>query len=360
MPGRSQSSLRSCNARRIALIKPSALGDIIHSLPVLTALRYRFPHAHITWVVNRGYEPLLRGHRDLDETLPFDRGGVRGGWGRSVSYYRRFLADLRRRHFDLVIDLQGLFRSGLIGAASGAARRVGLSSAREGATWFYTDVIPVTDYDNLHAVDRYWRVAEALGTGDLPKEFYVPVPDDVRRWAVETLRDCPRPWLGLGVGSRWATKRWLPEHFADLARRAQDHFGGTALFVGGSDETALAGAVSARLVGLALDLTGRTTLPQLAALLERVDVLLANDTGPLHLAAALGRPVIAPYTCTSVRQTGPYGSLDSAVETKVWCQGSRLKRCGRMECMAELTPDRLWPHLHEILLTWERRQTRSA
>jgi lipopolysaccharide heptosyltransferase I len=360
MPGKSRLSLYDCDARRIALIKPSALGDIVHSLPVLTALRHRFPHAHITWIVNRGYEPLLRGHRDLDETLPFDRGARHDGSGRALLSYGRFLADLRRRRFDFVIDLQGLLRSALMVAATGAARRVGLSSAREGAAWSYTDVVTVTDYDNLHAVDRYWRMAEAFGVGDLPKHFYVPVPDDVRRWADEMLRDCPRPWLGLGVGSRWPTKRWVPEHFAELARRAQGRFGGTALFLGGGDETALAGAVRARLAGPARDLTGRTTLPQLAAVLERVDVLLANDTGPLHLAAALGRPVVAPYTCTSVRQTGPYGAFGGAVETKVWCQGSRLRSCGRMECMAELTPDRLWPHLHEILQTWQRRQTRPA
>jgi lipopolysaccharide heptosyltransferase I len=357
MPGRRPPSLRDYDARRVALVKPSALGDIVHSLPVLTALRRRFPAAHLTWVVNRGYEPLLRGHRDLDDTLPFDRAVRRAGWGRSLTYYGRFLAELRRRRYDLLIDLQGLLRSGLMAAASGAARRVGFSSAREGAAWFYTDVVPVTkaEYGRIHAVDRYWRVAEALGVGDLPKEFHVPIPDDARLWARAALRDCPRPWLVLGVGSRWQTKRWPPGHFAALARRAQERFGGTALFVGGGDETSLAEAVRCRLAGPTCDLTGRTTLPQLAAVLEQADVVLANDTGPLHLAAALGRPVVAPYTCTSVRLTGPYGALGGAVETTVWCQGSRLKRCGRLDCMAELTPDRLWPPLREVLLSWEKR-----
>ncbi len=359
MPGRSQPSLTDYEAQRIALIKPSALGDIVHSLPVLTALRRRFPQAHITWIVNRSYEPLLRGHRDLDATLPFDRGS-RGGWARSLVSYGRFLVELRRQHFDLVLDLQGLLRSGLMAAATQAIRRVGLSSAREGAPRFYTDLVPVTDYENLHAVDRYWRMAEAFGVGDLPKEFYVPISEDVRQWAQRTLRDYPRPWLALGVGSRWPTKRWLPEYFAELAQRAQQHFGGTIFFIGGREETTLAAEVRARLTRPTRDLTGRTTLPQLAAVLEQMDVLLANDTGPLHLAAALGRPVVAPYTCTSVRQTGPYGAFRHAVETKVWCQGSRRRSCRRMECMAELTPDRLWPHLHEILQIWQRRQPRSA
>jgi ADP-heptose:LPS heptosyltransferase len=104
---------------------------------------------------------------------------------------------------------------------------------------------------------------------------------------------------------------------------------------------------------------GRTSLPQLAALLARADGMLANDTGPMHLAAALGRPVIAPYTCTRVRLSGPYGAARGAVEAAVRCQGSYLKRCGLMQCMTVLTPDLLWPRLYEVLSSWESR-SRSA
>src|SRR5260370_5027488 len=146
------------------------------------------------------------------------------------------------------------------------------------------------------------------------------------------------------------TKRWPPEHFAILAERAFRFAGGTAIFVGGRDETPLARAAAEHLPGRTRDLTGRTTLPQLAAMLNVVDVMVANDTGPLHLAAALGRPVVAPYTCTQVRLTGPHGAFAGAVETTVWCRGSLRKRCDRLECMAELTPERLWPVLHEALM----------
>jgi lipopolysaccharide heptosyltransferase I len=359
MSERSRLPLSSYSAERIALIKPSALGDIIHSLPVLTALRQRYPRAHITWVVNQTYEPLLRGHRDLDETLPFDRRASRRGWRAAARAWLHFLSELRQRRFDLAIDLQGLFRTALMVAATGAARRVGLGTAREGATWSYTDVVPVADFNALHAVERCWLLAEAFGVGDVPKQFHIPIPDEARHWADDLTRGCPRPWLMLGPGSRWPTKRWPPEHFAALARRAQTNFGGTVFFVGGGDETPLAQAVRARLAGPSHDLTGRTTLPQLAALLERADVMLANDTGPLHLAAALGRPVIAPYTCTKVLLNGPYGAERGAIETTVWCQGSYVKRCGRMDCMAELTPDRLWPSLREVLRSWPSR-SRSA
>src|SRR5262249_17317598 len=101
-------------------------------------------------------------------------------------------------------------------------------------------------------------------------------------------------------------------------------------------------------------LTGQTALPQLAAVLSEADVMLANDTGPLHLAAALGRPVLAPYTCTKTSLTGPYGQLHRGIETRVCGQGSYIKGCDRLECMAELTPNRLLPHLQEILQRWQR------
>jgi ADP-heptose:LPS heptosyltransferase len=126
------------------------------------------------------------------------------------------------------------------------------------------------------------------------------------------------------------------------------------------DEAPLARAAAAALPGPSRDLTDGTTLPQLAAVLALADVMVANDTGPLHLAVALGRPVVAPYTCTSVALTGPYGpAAAGGVETRVWCQGSYLRRCDRLDCMRELTPDRLWPHLERTLLQWQSR-CRSA
>jgi len=338
--------LTELTAHRVAVIKPSALGDIVHALPVLTAIRHRFPAAHLTWVVNRGYEPLLRGHPDLDATLPFDR-----GTGRNVAVavlsVLRFTRRLRAERFDLVVDLQCLFRTGLMAAATGAARRVGLSTAREGAAHFYTDVVP--DEWESHAVDRYWRMATALGAGDGPKRFRVPLDPAAVSWADEQLSGRPRPWLVVGVGARWLTKRWPPEHFAALVTAAQRHFGGTAVFIGTPDEAPLSRMTIDLLNGPALDLSGRTTLPQLAAVLAAADAVLANDTGPLHLAAALGRPVVAPYTCTDPRRHGPYTSMAGAVPTTVACRASYVRQCDHRSCMADLTPDRLRGPLFEAL-----------
>ena len=205
-----------------------------------------------------------------------------------------------------------------------------------------------------------WRMACAFGVGHLPKQFRVPLQPAEVEAAQRDLAALPRPVVAVAVGAKWATKRWPPAHFAELLNRAHAHAGGSALFVGASDDAALSQAVVAALRGPALDLTGRTSLPRLAAVLATADVMLGNDTGPLHLAAALGRPCVAPYTCTKVALHGPYTPAAAGVQTRVPCAGSYLKTCGNMICMPELTAGRLWPALAEALDTWRTSTFRSA
>ncbi len=344
--------LHRLHPQRIALLKPSALGDIVHALPVLTALRHLFPDAYIAWIVNRSFEPLLQGHSDLNETIPFDRGMLRRGWLSGLAEICRFTQLLRQKKFDLVIDLQGLLRTGLMAWFSRAPRRMGLQGAREGARFAYTDIIPIPNPTSMHAVDRYWRVVEVFGGGDLPKRWDVPICSAARQWATQKLQGWPKPWIAVAVGSRWLTKRWPPEHFAYLLHRAVTTFGGTAIFLGVPEDQPLTDRVLAKFPAPSLDLTGRTTLPQLAAMLQSADLMLANDTGPLHLAAALGVPTVAPYTCTRIDRHGPYPT-GGGVATSVACHGSYLKQCDRMICMTELTPERLWPTLCERMRRWE-------
>lgn len=339
--------------RRIALIKPSALGDIVHSLPVLTALRHQYPDAAITWVVNKSYEPLIAGHPHLTDTLPFDRGQFRRGLLSSFRYAVEFMNELRRRRFDLVVDLQGLLRTGLMTASTGARIRVGFANAREGSRQFYTHCVDVPDAEEIHAVDRYWRVAEWLGAGHAPKRFVLPVHRDETLAAERELAGLPRPWLAMAVGSRWVTKQWPPEYFAELANRAFAATGGSVILVGVAEDCTLSEQVRSGLRGSVLDLTGKTSLPRLTAILALADVMIANDTGPLHLAAALGRPCVAPYTCTKVVKHGPYGVPGAGVETTAACGGSYLKQCPHgLRCLSDLMPARLWKPLAEVLNTW--------
>lgn len=344
----SQLDLRSLQPERVCLIKPSSLGDVVHALPVLAALRDRWPAAHFAWVINRGLRGLVEGHPLLDEVIPFDRSAAsaRPSGLRSIG---RFLRELRGRRFDVAIDLQGLLRSGIMTAATGARVRVGLASAREGAGWFYSHRA-VDSADRPHAVDRLLSVAELFGADTSRPRFVLAINDTHRDWARAALAEVPRPRLVVNVGARWLTKRWPPEHFATVAARAATLLGAGIIAVGAEEDRPLIYALRAALAPWpVLDLGGQTTLPLLAALAAEADLFLSNDTGPLHLAAATGSPVLGVYTCTRPEWTGPYGPNGHVVRSGIWCAGSCVKTCERLECMSELTPDRVWPAVAEIL-----------
>lgn len=336
------SQLASRDARRICIIKPSALGDIVQTLPLLAVLRRRFPRATIHWVVNRGFRSLLDGHPDLEEVIPFDR---RGSW----SALARLLIELRRRQFDLVFDLQGLFRSAVMTWATGAPLRVGLETAREGAHRACHAIVPGTGR-NVPAHARWRNIARALGVTSLPDSSGLIIPGEARSWASGKLRGLGRPILAVHAGAGWETKRWPIESFAELAAR----FPGGVVTVGSREEQRLAATISTSVKcagGDVLDLSGTTTLPQLAAVLAEVDLVLSNDSGPLHLAAAAGTPVVGIYTCTSPVQSGPAGSGHELVAANVSCAASYCKRCPQrgddyLACLTDVTVDRV----HEAVL----------
>jgi lipopolysaccharide heptosyltransferase II len=333
--------LRRLRPDRVCLIKPSALGDVVNAFPTLAALRTLWPGASFCWVINEGLRGLADGHPQVDRVLSYDRNrrGLRG--------FGRLLRDLRRERFDLAIDLQGLLRSGLMTAATGARVRVGLSDAREGASWFYTErVVPPGPREGAQAVDRLLSVAAAFGADLAVKPLpVVAITDPDRDWARRALAGVPRPRLGLNLGARWETKRWPPAHFAEVARRAVEARGVGLFALGAPEDRPLVEELMTRLAPTPVaDFCGRTTLPQLAALAEQSDVIVSNDTGPLHLAAAVGNRVVGVYLCTSPDLNGPYGPRTEAVRSRVPCAGSYHVRCPyRLECMTELGPDRVWP-----------------
>lgn len=337
--------------RRIGLIKPSALGDIVQTLPLLPVLRERFPRATIAWVVNSGLAGLLDGHPHLDEVIRFDRRGSVGTWW-------RFLRGLRSRRFDLVFDLQGLLRTGVMTAATGAPRRVGLESAREGAHLACHVAIPDSGR-GVPAHVRYWRVAESLGLGERRRDTLVPISADDHGWAAEQLAGLPGPPLALHAGAQWTTKRWPVEKFAAVAAKAARRFGFAPVIVGGPDEIALASQLEGTLrqfvpAHAIRNLAGRTSLKQLAAVLHAARALVSNDSGPMHLAAGLGTPVLGLFTCTSPVRSGPPGPQHELVATQVRCAASYRKRCpkrGRkhMACLEELSTERVWLALERLV-----------
>jgi heptosyltransferase-1 len=321
--------------QRILIIKPSAIGDIVHALPVLNLLRGKWPAAHVSWLVSSACASLLEGHPQIDELIRFERRRFGKGWRKPSAALGlfSFTRGLREKNFDLVIDLQGLFRSGWLAWKTRAPIRVGPNEARELGWVFYTHHV-ATGFPEGHAVDRYLKIADALGLGREPVKFVFATTDSDRQSAAELIEP-GRRFAILLPGANWKSKRWPVEHFAALVKPLHDQFALESSVVGAAGDKELAAQIPG-----AVDLTGRTNLRQLVALMERAEIVIGNDTGPLHIAAALGRPLVALYGPTNPDYTGPYGRLDSVLRHPIECSPCLSSRCryAHLRCLAELNP----------------------
>jgi heptosyltransferase-1 len=321
--------------RRILMIKPSALGDVVHALPVLRLLRRRFPGAQISWLVARAFAGLLEDHPDLDQVITFDRHELARTWYRpeGMSGLLRLRRRLREMRFDTVIDLQGLLRSGILGWMSGAEERFGFREAREMAWLGYNRPVSLNGRE-MHAVDRYVAVARELGCEPGPIEFRFNHTDADRQWAREQTGG--RNYCVLLPGTNWATKRWPIGSFASLSRRIEKETGLAAVVCGAGDARALVEAIGP---GRCVDLVGKTSLRQLVAVLEQAAMVVANDTGPMHIAAALGRPLVTLFGPTNPARTGPYGRPETVVRAELPCSPCYSRRCVHQSCMTLLKVD---------------------
>ncbi len=321
--------------RRILLIKPSSLGDIIHALPTFDALRRRFPEAELSWFVKAEWAGILERVTGLNRIWPV---------GTGLSAWLREIGRLRGHRFDLVVDLQGLFRSGAAAWLSGCGIRVGLANAREGSAWCYTHRIAVRDPE-LHAVDRYLLVAQALGCPATVPAFPLH-PLEADRGMVHTLLarhglGAGTRWVAMHVSARWPTKRWPLASFLAVARALQED-GLRVVVIGSASERPEAQEVAST-TG-AVDLAGQTSLPVLPALLKQAVCLVTNDSGPMHLAAAVGTPVVALFGPTSPVRTGPYGVGHRVMQTALPCQPCFSRTCRNqvpLECLTTIDPEQV-------------------
>ena len=199
------------------------------------------------------------------------------------------------------------------------------------------------------AVDRYWKVVEAFGCGDQTKDFSLEITAEERREAIELLAGLPRPWLAVNAGARWETKRWPSEQFAQAVQQSLERHGGSAILLGGSSDHATVESIASRVRVPMRNLCGSTSLRSLAATLAECDLLLTNDSGPMHLAAAIGTPTVSIFTCTSPVRAAPFGAPGHVVQTGVDCRASYLKRCDHMSCMADVSVDSVLPILDQSL-----------
>jgi lipopolysaccharide heptosyltransferase I len=306
-------------APRIAIIKLSSLGDVVHALPVARALRRALPGAHLTWVVEAREYAVLSDHPDLDAVVPVDTRLWRrliwrpSGARQVLGKVGRLRERIRRVSFDVAIDLQGLLKSGLLTAYTGAPVRIGFSAGRCRERWnaLFTNRHVTPPASARHVVEQYLALLAPLGIDPAPAEFHVTVPAGAERRIEKLLvKEGVKPGdrlVAINPGAGRPQKRWAVASWSALAQRLATEAGARLLLLWGPDEAHMARDISLALPGHSAILAPPTDLGELAALLKRSRLMIASDTGPLHLAAALGTPALGLFGPTLAVRNGPYG-----------------------------------------------------
>ncbi|MDQ1333582.1 MAG: Lipopolysaccharide heptosyltransferase [Thermodesulfobacteriota bacterium] len=350
----------------ILIVKLSAIGDVVHALPFLEALRKKFRGARIDWVVEEDSSQILFGHPALNRVIV----SRRKSWQirltkttRPVSVIRdicHFLNELRSSHYDLVIDLQGLLKSGVWVGLSKGRRKIGISGSREGAGCFLSER-PIPVNYGQHAIDRYLRVAEYIGCDGAGRGGRIPY-DESDRESVDEVLDRHGiqhgPLVAINPMAKWPTKLWEAERFAVLARRIRDELGCEVVFTGSNSDRPVIRRMMGRMPSPPLNLAGQTSLKELAYLYTRCKLLVTTDTGPMHMAAAMGCRVVALFGPTAPWRTGPYGKGHKVIRSGIGCSPCFKKRCDHMTCMKEIGVDQVFEAVEKALRNsgiWEFR-----
>jgi heptosyltransferase-1/heptosyltransferase-2 len=338
---------------KILIIKPSSLGDVATTLPLLCDLRSAHPHAQIDWLLHPAFNALVEKHDALHALLPFDRKKL-GAWFYKPSSFkalRRLLRTLRKTKYDAVIDAQGLLRSAIFTRLTSAPIRIGFGDAREAAPLAYTHKVWLPEGGKkMLAVDRMRALGKPLHTlPQTPAEFRLPLqPAAVEKAAALLPAD---DFVTVIPGARWNTKRWPLDRYTQIVQNLLAQ-GDTVLLLGSPDEQPLCDQIEAALHSKSsalLNLAGKTDLATMSALLARTRLLIANDSGPLHVAAALATPAVALYGPTNPAFVGPHGQLQNVLRHDVPCFPCRHRDCSHHSCMNGLTTDAVWQKTTELL-----------
>jgi heptosyltransferase-1 len=339
---------------KILIIKPSSLGDIIHALPFLKAMRDSFPSALIDWVVSRNLQGILEKNPFINKVIIIDK----DSWKRpfmlpeTIKDIFGLVKTLRSEQYDMVVDLQGLLRSGLMTFFSSSPLKAGFKEAREGSRFFYNKKISVNG--TIHAVDRCLRIAQALGARTAKIDFPLFI-DNSAREKVKNLTGNIHDYLVIVPSASWESKRWPAGHFGRLISSLPL----PCIITGSNADKEVAQNVLASSGGKGINLSGKTNLQELTALIAGAKAVVSNDSGPLHIATALGIPVIALFGPTDPRKTGPYGWSENrpgerkdnirVVKLNTPCSPCFKKKCRDPFCMSNITVETVLDAVKEFL-----------
>lgn len=315
----------------ILVVRLSSVGDLVHTLPAVSALRRSFPEARIDWVVESRHGAFLRGNPDVDSLIEVDT----LGWRKKLhspstwSDIRRAISRIRERRYDLVLDLQGTIKSSVSAFLARSHRRVGFTTSHlkeKMAALLYTERVAPNGVKR-HVIDRHLYLLRSLGIESFDRCFSIVVPEIAETAAAGKLEELELPqFVVLNPGGSWVTKRWSPENFGLLASAIEKEWKLPSLVVWGPGEEEMAREVVAS-AGGAARLAPATTLVEMIPYMRRARLLVSGDTGPMHLASAHGVPIVAIFGPTDPERNGPFGTADEVVWKSVPCGPCYKHRC---------------------------------
>ena len=345
--------------KNILIIKMSSLGDVIHALPFAAALRQTFPQSKISWLVHPQFSAFVPEPPIIDEILYFDKAAFeKMGWGKRWETLKKTRAMLHSRHFDLVIDLQGLFKSAVMAWLTGCPNRIGYCEMREGSGLISKAITGPNAHK--HVIERYLDVARYLGAKVEPITYPMPaLTEEMEEIRLRLIgagipdKEGPLPYVVFVPGARWSVKEWPLSNWQAFLQRLTAS-GMAAVLLGSGDDVPKGKVLKDHdSSGQVFDYTGHTDLRQLMAAIAESALYISADTGPLHMANALKKELIALFGPTCPQRTGPYGGNDDAYIHMVLSPTSQATPERPLvddpDCMAQITPDMLWQVYEGVL-----------
>ena len=344
----------------ILIVKLSAIGDVIHTLPALNAVRNYYPEANITWLVEEDAASLVIGHRALNRVIV----SKRKRWIkalRSLSLLSTikevygFIKVLRDTRYDMILDFQALLKSGILIALAKGQRKIGFGKGlehMEHSYIFLNERIPAVNME-IHALTRGMMLLNAIGIHTNEVEYKLPVSNDDCEKVDELMKrhgiNGVKSLIAINPVAKWESKLWPKERFARLADMIIDEYDARIVFTGGSEDRPTIKDVMSAMKRRALNLAGQTTLKMLAALYEKTALVISTDTGPMHLAAAMGTPVVAIFGPTAPWRTGPYGSGHRVVRADLECSPCFKRQCETIDCMHQISVGQVFDAVSKII-----------
>lgn len=338
------------NYKKILIIKLSAIGDVIHALPVSRALKECYPNATITWIVEKPAYDLLTNNPDVDDIILFEKPKFKSIKG-AITHGPGLIKMLRSQRFDLVLDLQGLFKSAALAYAADAPQRLGYCNMREISNVVSKPVVGSNAQG--HVVERYLDVVRFLGCKVTKPDFVINVTGEEAASAYQKAEregfNLNSQYIVLAPGTNWATKCWPTRHFGALADCVGQE-GLIPVLIGGANERSLADSIRQFSSLPVVDLVGQTTLKELAHIIRGAKAYVGGDTGTMHLAAAVNTPVVAMFGPTDPVRNGPYSEIATTITALRECRGCWKRSCPRkLECLDVINPETVLQAIKKLL-----------